>query len=287
MLLPAAAAWITAWFAIAMVGPELDARTLSWALWAGGLGTLAMLVVVAAARNREFRTGGTGRGRVVVARLLRAGPALVVALAVEALTSLGCRGRARAAQRFSTRRRRQGGEHGTRSRDVIAAPRVMRGAGWGEASAVQNVRVDGRLVSVDGADAAAVAVTTTLPMPDDGIELGGRVAFDARVSTLPAEEESGFRLGAGGDIRTEPPPPWLAWAAALRLGFADAASSLGGDGGALVPGLAIGDTSAVDADLDAAMKASSLSHLTAVSGANCVIVTAAAFGVAALSVSGA
>jgi competence protein ComEC len=50
------------------------------------------------------------------------------------------------------------------------------------------------------------------------------------------------------------------------------AAGLPGDGGALLPGLAIGDTSAVSEDLDQAMKTSSLSHLTAVSGANCAII---------------
>ena len=45
-----------------------------------------------------------------------------------------------------------------------------------------------------------------------------------------------------------------------------------GDGGDLLPGLSIGDTSAVSPTLDAAMKTSSLSHLTAVSGANCAVV---------------
>ncbi|WP_460818341.1 hypothetical protein, partial [Microbacterium petrolearium] len=41
---------------------------------------------------------------------------------------------------------------------------------------------------------------------------------------------------------------------------------LPGGGGQLLPGIAVGDTRAVSDDLDAAMKASSLSHLTAVSG---------------------
>ena len=53
-------------------------------------------------------------------------------------------------------------------------------------------------------------------------------------------------------------------------------------GGGLVPGLAVGDTSRVDAELDAAMKASSLSHLTAVSGANCALVVGLAFAGAAV-----
>jgi competence protein ComEC len=47
---------------------------------------------------------------------------------------------------------------------------------------------------------------------------------------------------------------------------------LPGDGGDLLPGLAIGDTGSVSATLSDAMKTASLSHLTAVSGANCAIV---------------
>nr|WP_276512192.1 ComEC/Rec2 family competence protein [Cryobacterium roopkundense] len=66
----------------------------------------------------------------------------------------------------------------------------------------------------------------------------------------------------------------LSWANALRSGFSRAASTLPGDGATLLPGLAIGDTSAVTPALDDAMKGSSLSHLTAVSGANCAIVIA-------------
>jgi competence protein ComEC len=50
-----------------------------------------------------------------------------------------------------------------------------------------------------------------------------------------------------------------------------------------VPGLAVGDTSVVDPQLDAQMKQSSLSHLTAVSGANCALVVGLAFLAAALA----
>ena len=46
-------------------------------------------------------------------------------------------------------------------------------------------------------------------------------------------------------------------------------------GAELVPGFAVGDTALVGEDLDAAMRQSSLTHLTAVSGANCALVTAA------------
>ncbi|MCU1515267.1 MAG: ComEC/Rec2 family competence protein [Microbacteriaceae bacterium] len=82
-----------------------------------------------------------------------------------------------------------------------------------------------------------------------------------------------FRFFAGGKPSVVgSPPPLLDWANALRESFRRAASTLPGDGGALLPGLAIGDTGAVSESLDAAMKTSSLSHLTAVSGANCAVV---------------
>jgi len=62
-------------------------------------------------------------------------------------------------------------------------------------------------------------------------------------------------------------PGWvLRWADELRSGFARDAAALPGDGGDLLPGLAIGDTTSVRPALDDAMKASALSHLTAVSG---------------------
>ncbi|WP_173923896.1 ComEC/Rec2 family competence protein [Agromyces sp. Marseille-P2726] len=282
LLLPAAVAWSAAWWAVWAPDPWLGARAMSWALWASGLAVLALMVGTVVRRGGPRRADAIDRSTVIAARLVRNGPAVVVALAAAALvTSSAASGLEQRAQSPLTAAA-HAGQTVHVVVDVVAAPRLMRGAGWGETPEERSVRVDGRLVSVDGADVAAVAVTTTLPGRSGRIELGGRVAFDARSSTLPAEEESGFRLRAGGEVRVEPPPPWLAWAAVLRHGFADAAAGLGGDGGALVPGLAIGDTTAVDAELDAAMKASSLSHLTAVSGANCAIVTAAAFGLAAL-----
>lgn len=77
------------------------------------------------------------------------------------------------------------------------------------------------------------------------------------------------------------PPHVFGVAAWLRDAFVERASGLPGGGGELLPGVAVGDTRAVSDELDAAMKASSLSHLTAVSGANCALVVGIAFGIAA------
>lgn len=64
----------------------------------------------------------------------------------------------------------------------------------------------------------------------------------------------------------------LEWANVVRDAVSAHARELPGFGGQLVPGLAIGDTSLITEVLNQAMKSSSLTHLTAVSGANCAIV---------------
>ncbi len=72
------------------------------------------------------------------------------------------------------------------------------------------------------------------------------------------------------------------WVASIRTSFASSAARFGGDGGALLPGLVVGDTSAVSESLADAMRVSSLTHLMAVSGSNCAVVTGLVFGLAAL-----
>jgi competence protein ComEC len=80
----------------------------------------------------------------------------------------------------------------------------------------------------------------------------------------------------------ERPPPGQLVAAELRRGMLERTARLPGDGGALLPGLAVGDTTRVGADLQQAMRDASLTHLTAVSGANCAVVTLAVFALGAL-----
>lgn len=79
-------------------------------------------------------------------------------------------------------------------------------------------------------------------------------------------------------------PPWESqdnlatgipeWAAELRHLFTYEAAQLPGVGSQLISGLAVGDTSLLSPSLSEAMKTVSLTHITAVSGANCIIVTA-------------
>ena len=65
-----------------------------------------------------------------------------------------------------------------------------------------------------------------------------------------------------------------AWMRATHQAFAHACSSLPRDARALVPGMAIGDDRGMPADLAQAMRTTSLTHLTAVSGSHIVIILA-------------
>ena len=103
--------------------------------------------------------------------------------------------------------------------------------------------------------------------------IGELVTLHGTVDATPAGERVRFLVFATGPFEVVgAQAPVVAWADGLRQDFADLASGLVGDGGDLLPGLAIGDEGAVSESLDAAMKTSSLTHLTAVSGANCAIV---------------
>ncbi|WP_155850213.1 ComEC/Rec2 family competence protein [Arthrobacter sp. Br18] len=73
---------------------------------------------------------------------------------------------------------------------------------------------------------------------------------------------------------------WMAYTAGLRNRFTAAAGARGADDGGLLPGMAIGDRTGLDESLAEAMKTTGLTHLTAVSGANCSYVLAFVFLVA-------
>lgn len=102
------------------------------------------------------------------------------------------------------------------------------------------------------------------------------------VATEPADDVAFLAFAEGGMQQIGRAPPLLGAASALRAGLVAATEGLPGDGAGLLPGLAVGDTSGVSAGLDDAMKAASLSHLTAVSGANCALVTGGVFAMCAL-----
>lgn len=147
--------------------------------------------------------------------------------------------------------------------DAIAS-RVSAGA----------VTVSGEIPTRVGVDPAERAVVSASALGSE-IRLTGRA--------IPANPGERAVLVLRAQDVTRAPPPEGVWAGfeALRDRLVDSTRGLPQPGAGLIPGLAVGDTSSLDAATDAAMKASSLSHLTAVSGANCALVVGAAFAVLA------
>lgn len=143
------------------------------------------------------------------------------------------------------------------------------------------LRVPATITAISGPQGETAAAAPVLLFSDTGAaavsaaRIGTVLRAAVRLTAAEPGSDIAYLAFARGEVSVlRGPPPLLAAGSALRAGFAAAASALPGDGGALLPGLALGDTAAVGETLDRAMKTASLSHLTAVSGANCAIIVA-------------
>lgn len=104
---------------------------------------------------------------------------------------------------------------------------------------------------------------------------GERQAFAVRVTEFSVASDPGPHAAVWEHL----PARLAGLAAELRHGLRAASAQV--PGAALVPGFAVGDTDLMPPELDRVMLASSLAHLTAVSGANCALVTGAVMWCAA------
>ncbi|QHC59207.1 ComEC/Rec2 family competence protein [Rathayibacter sp. VKM Ac-2760] len=182
---------------------------------------------------------------------------------------------------------------------VVAAaparhPPALREAAESRASVAVLVRVDtstrplasggvwfdGTALRIDDRPLSA-PVRVFLAEPGGRLPVAAEVLLQARAQAPAAESESTL-LSATAVLDRSPPEGVAAVAELLRSGFLARTAALGGDVAGLLPGLATGDTTALPADLEEDMRTASLTHLTAVSGANCAVVVAAGWLVAAL-----
>ncbi|GAA3646461.1 ComEC/Rec2 family competence protein [Microbacterium marinilacus] len=150
---------------------------------------------------------------------------------------------------------------------------------WFDADASEVRRGDERL-------RGAVPVTVSVPAEaatGEKLDLGSSAVARGSAQAGGAGDRAVLVVFAREVEARAAPPALLGAAAGLRDAFVERSSTLPAPGSLLLPGLSVGDTRAVSDELDAAMKATSLSHLTAVSGANCALVVGIAFGAAALA----
>ncbi|MGW8565540.1 ComEC/Rec2 family competence protein [Isoptericola sp. NPDC055881] len=123
-----------------------------------------------------------------------------------------------------------------------------------------------------GSDATGlVEVTSDGPAP----RYGATVAVAGVLRSLPAGDGPLARLAAAGPVvERAPPHAVLRTTHVLRSALLDVTASLSPQARGLVPGVAVGDTTRVPDDVDQAMRATSLTHITAVSGGHFAIVVA-------------
>ncbi len=112
---------------------------------------------------------------------------------------------------------------------------------------------------------------------------GATLMAEGYLQRAPTYESGSWVVLVRGSPEWVAQPGWfLRSTDELRRGLLIRSVGLENDGGDLLPGLAIGDTSAVDRGLLQAMRDTSLSHLVAVSGANCAVVVGIVVGIIAL-----
>jgi competence protein ComEC len=272
---PAAAGWASAALLVAL--PALAGTV------AGGLAVLAVIFLVAAVRRHRAgaspgRAGRAGRVTATLAVCCATASLAAFSVAVQApvrlpdslravLSGDGAEGRGAVTARVTVS-----------SAPVQSSTAAFDGADQVRFRATLTAIEDGSTTTTGLSAPVVVFAETGRPAPPIGDEL--RVS-GTLVATEPGDAAVALLFGRGPVESVGPAPWWLDWANRLRAGFAATAGDLPGTGGGLLPGLAIGDTTAVSEDLDAAMKTSSLSHLTAVSGANCAIVLALALVITA------
>lgn len=233
------------------------------------------------------------------------GSVAAVALAVIATATIG---------RWGSGRRESGVDVGAVVTGVVAVTVVGVGFAVAVALRVEELRHH-PIVERYGTLAAVVVTPTETPRPLGGgrtmfrgsllrigdSEMSGRVVVFTRAvefTELTAGRPASFRARIGRPTRRDltvavlsaTGEPKLGDAAAIdriahdvRAGFADAARvALPADEAAMLPALVLGDTSTLTAQTTAEFRASGLTHLTAVSGANVTIVCGAVLMTAAL-----
>lgn len=151
----------------------------------------------------------------------------------------------------------------------LSAPRYDSTAG----TAVR-VRVEVRHVVGRGWSGRARAPVLVLgPRGWAALDVGQVVRTVGRlVPTEPGDDVVALLVVPGAPELIGVPSPTASTVAALRDGLMTATADLPADAAGLVPGIAVGDTSRVPADLGEAMRAVSLTHVTAVSGAHVAII---------------
>lgn len=270
-LVPAAlGVWATAWFAIAW--------PVAGALAIGAVAAVAALAVPVVASGRlppggRLRpTGRRARHRAIGSTAI--GIALVLAAISVTAGAVAGHAHARASGWWGALVR----QAATVEVEAVVrdSPAPVAARPEGDGTPRIRVRAEVREVAGRGAGAAARSPVLVLgPEAWSDVEVGQRLRASGRLAPVsPEDDVTALLLASGPPVVLDGGTPVARAVASMRAGLLEASSGLPPDAAGLVPGIAVGDTSRLPPALEDAMKAVSLTHLTAVSGAHVAILLA-------------
>ncbi|MFJ5696756.1 ComEC/Rec2 family competence protein [Arthrobacter sp. NPDC093139] len=161
--------------------------------------------------------------------------------------------------------------------EIAGAPRALKSQGGSDLSSRWSVdatvtslstggqllRAEARVVILGGADWQHVA-------PGQRVRAAGKLR-----PPDSGQAEAGILAASAAPNALEPADAWTSGPASLGRQFSAAAGWLDTDARGLLPGMVMGDTSGLDEQLELSMQTVGLTHLTAVSGANCSLILGA------------
>ena len=263
-----AGAWGAALAGVRLGGAQQGTAALA-ALGLSGLGVLLLL------RPRHARFGGDTAPVFAAPTLLCAAAGLVFAQLVLGGSATVPEALRRATDEGSVTRVRVEVEGPPRT--TLVADRFSGGA-QGTVRHEVDARVESLLVGgAWGTAGSRVLLGYTAAFAPAGTPpgRGTRVEVLARISAAPPGKRNGFRLTAVAPLTVLDAGRGPGLAGQMRRDFRDQAQALPEPGRGLLPAMVYGDRGGQGEELSEAMKAAGLSHLSAVSGANCAMVLGA------------
>ncbi|MGV8965283.1 MAG: ComEC/Rec2 family competence protein [Cellulomonas sp.] len=162
--------------------------------------------------------------------------------------------------------------------------RVASPAGWGDQQDRYRVVLGADHVTGRGLTGSAAAQVLVLAGPAwADVAFGARLEATGRLERAePGDAVLAVLATRGAPRVVQRPGAADRLVRGVRVALRIATDPLAADPRGLVPGIAVGDTSRMPADLSAAMKVTGLTHITAVSGAHFAIIGAAVLALTGL-----
>ncbi|MFF3063146.1 ComEC/Rec2 family competence protein [Oerskovia sp. NPDC057915] len=268
-LVPAAlASWGSAWW---LAGAEPEAALVGTVVGTASVVLLGVLLLVArhprgvtAARVPEPRTPGRpwlGQCTLVAA--------CVLAVLAAGTVHLVARDRGGTADLAD-----QGATVEVLGR-VVGEPEVVTNPWSGAADSVRTTLALDALAGRGAAGPAGGHVDVLADVTWGDLAYGSEVrASGTLMPTDPGDKAVATLVATGPPTVTRAPVPALGIVNTLRADLLTVSDGLPADARALLPGVAVGDTSHIDDELDEALRTTGLTHVTAVSGGHFAIVVA-------------